>query len=395
MSSLLTNLFKTSKTPAELVRSTLKHIALLTEKKDEKEVKASTEKLSQNLSGMKVMMYGDGEHEAKQENIDALVAEIFKCDIMLQLLLNIRRFEFEARKDVAQIFMFLLRRGKQNQAVDYVLAHPEIAQILVQGYDDPELALNCGQILRECLRHEVLCSHLLSDAQLFDPFFQYVQKMNFDVASDAFATFKLLLTKHKSLASKFLEDNYAHVFSQYNSLLQSENYVTKRQSLKLLSEVILDRSNFSIMMRYINDPENLKIMMNLLRGPSRAVQYEAFHVFKVFVANPNKSKPVLEILQRNQAKLIEFLEKFHTDKENEQFTEEKQLLLATLTALPPLASSSAISASSPASGSVAGEPLEFAPLPLEPGTAGSLDVSAGAPLEDYPPLDTEPPEQNL
>ena len=68
------------------------------------------------------------------------------------------------------------------------------------------------------------------------------------------------------------------------------------------------------MMRYINDPENLKIMMNLLRGPSRAVQYEGFHVFKVFVANPNKSNPVLEILQRNQAKLIDFLDKFHTDK---------------------------------------------------------------------------------
>ena len=55
----------------------------------------STEKLSQNLSGMKVMIYGDGEHEAKQENIDALVSEIFKTDILLQLLLNIRRFEFE------------------------------------------------------------------------------------------------------------------------------------------------------------------------------------------------------------------------------------------------------------------------------------------------------------
>lgn len=44
---------------------------------------------------MKVMIYGDGEHEAKQENIDALVSEIFKTDILLQLLLNIRRFEFE------------------------------------------------------------------------------------------------------------------------------------------------------------------------------------------------------------------------------------------------------------------------------------------------------------
>lgn len=41
------------------------------------------------------------------------------------------------------------------------------------------------------------------------------------------------------------------VFSKYNSLLMSENYVTRRQSLKLLGEILLDRSNFDIMMKYI------------------------------------------------------------------------------------------------------------------------------------------------
>jgi hypothetical protein len=34
-------------------------------------------------------------------------------------------------------------------------------------------------------------------------------------------------------------------------MLQSENYVLRRQSLKLLSEFLLDRENFPIMMRYI------------------------------------------------------------------------------------------------------------------------------------------------
>jgi calcium binding protein 39 len=41
------------------------------------------------------------------------------------------------------------------------------------------------------------------------------------------------------------------VFAKYNSLLMSENYVTRRQSLKLLGEILLDRSNFEIMMKYI------------------------------------------------------------------------------------------------------------------------------------------------
>jgi hypothetical protein len=39
----------------------------------------------------------------------------------------------------------------------------------------------------------------------------------------------------------------------YAALLASENYVLKRQSLKLLSEFLLERENFKIMMRYIAD----------------------------------------------------------------------------------------------------------------------------------------------
>ena len=35
---------------------------------------------------------------------------------------------------------------------------------------------------------------------------------------------------------------------------------------------------------------------------------------KVFVANPNKSKAILDILLRNREKLIDFLTKFHTDR---------------------------------------------------------------------------------
>lgn len=41
------------------------------------------------------------------------------------------------------------------------------------------------------------------------------------------------------------------MFDKYNILLRSANYVTRRQSLKLLGELLLDRANFQVMMRYI------------------------------------------------------------------------------------------------------------------------------------------------
>lgn len=37
------------------------------------------------------------------------------------------------------------------------------------------------------------------------------------------------------------------VFAKYKTLLSSDNYVTKRMSLKLLGEILLDRSNFNVM----------------------------------------------------------------------------------------------------------------------------------------------------
>ena len=54
--------------------------------------------------------------------------------------------------------------------------------------------------------------------------------------------------------------------------------------------------------------------MTLLRDKSRSIQFEAFHVFKVFVANPKKTQPIMDILIRNKDKLIVFLNNFHNDK---------------------------------------------------------------------------------
>lgn len=35
---------------------------------------------------------------------------------------------------------------------------------------------------------------------------------------------------------------------------------------------------------------------------------------QIFVANPNKTQPIRDILIKNKAKLVEFLENFHTDR---------------------------------------------------------------------------------
>jgi calcium binding protein 39 len=83
------------------------------------------------------------------------------------------------------------------------------------------------------------------------------------------------------MVAEYLEKNYDRFFASYSKLVLSSNYVTKRQSLKLLGEILLDRTNFNVMTKYISNEANLKVMMNLLRDKSKNIQFEAFHVFKV------------------------------------------------------------------------------------------------------------------
>lgn len=82
----------------------------------------------------------------------------------------------------------------------------------------------------------------------------------------------------------YLATNFGLFFSKFNStLVQSDSYVTKRQSIKLLGELLLDRANYNVMMAYVESGENLKLCMKLLRDDRKMVQYEGFHVFKVCV----------------------------------------------------------------------------------------------------------------
>lgn len=57
-------------------------------------------------------------------------------------------------------------------------------------YENPEVALNCGMMLRECVRHEPLAKVILYSEEFYS-FFKYVEMSTFDVASDGFATFKV------------------------------------------------------------------------------------------------------------------------------------------------------------------------------------------------------------
>ena len=71
------------------------------------------------------------------------------------------------------------------------------------------------------------------------------------------------MLKHRVLVAEFLNSNYEHFFKKYGELLQTRNYATLRQSLKLLSELLLGRDNFSVLQKYISDEQNLKVSIQV------------------------------------------------------------------------------------------------------------------------------------
>ena len=261
---------------------------------------------------MKVILHGDDEVEPQPDQITQLAQEIYSTDCLYYLVVNLRKLDFDSRKDVVILFLTLLRRTMANKSptVDYLVhSKPEIITMLIKGPENLEIGLICGQILRDCIKFEVINRFVLYSPSFYN-FFKYVQIPTFEIATDAMMTLHELLTTHRKLVSEFLGNNYDVFITAINKLITSKNYVTKRQSVKLLNELVSQRSNQQFLSKFFDDANNLKLTMLLLSDKLKNLQLEGFHTLKFFVANPKRSQKVTDILIKNKANFIEFFKTF-------------------------------------------------------------------------------------
>lgn len=143
------------------------------------------------------MLYGTSDAEPQTDIVvSQLAQELYNSNLLLLLIQNLNRIDFEGKKDVAQVFNNVLRRqiGTRSPTVEYICTKPEILFTLMAGYEHQDIALNCGTMLRECARYEALAKIMLYSDEFFN-FFQYVEVSTFDIASDAFSTFKVSFLK--------------------------------------------------------------------------------------------------------------------------------------------------------------------------------------------------------
>ena len=105
--------------------------------------------------------------EPAPELIAQLAQETYNTDLLFLLVQNVARFEFEERKDIVQIFNNLLRRqiGSRWPTVEYLSAKHEVIFAALAGYENEDVGLNTGMILKEMLKHEQLAKVLLYSDQ--------------------------------------------------------------------------------------------------------------------------------------------------------------------------------------------------------------------------------------
>lgn len=323
------------------------------------------EDLAKQLAHTKLIVQGTQEVDSSPDQVNSLIQAIIQEDLLFELARSIRLLPFESRKDTQTIFSHILRfrplpaSDGDPPVITYIAHHrPEVVVELCRGYGYSQSAMPCGTILREALKFDVVAAIILCDESregepairlrdlllntqqsgngIFWEFFEWIDRGSFEVSADAFTTFREILTRHKGLVAGYLATNFDLFFSRYNNaLVQSDSYVTKRQSIKLLGEILLDRAHYNVMTAYVDSGEHLKLCMKLLKDDRKMVQYEGFHVFKVFVANPNKSVAVQRILINNRERLLKFLPKFLEDRtDDDQFTDEKSFLVRQIELLP-------------------------------------------------------------
>ncbi len=268
----------------------------------------------------------------------ALVQLMIQPDVNLPLLLllSIMHLGFEYRKLVVTLFKHCFKADEAFR--DYCcIERLLVLDFLFEGYTPArrDICVNCHNMLDECVTRDPRAVDRLLRSRFLASFFEsYALSTDFEVQSKALALLSRALKQHPKTTAKFLKDpeNRSAFFVRYNDVLNTGNYVSTVQLLSLLSDLLMVRKNRKVMVAYVSEKANLMVIMKLLRHKSASIAYEAFHVFKIFVANPAKPDRVLFVFTQNSKKLIKFMKKFQNvrNADEPEFAEEKQTVIDSL-----------------------------------------------------------------
>lgn len=165
--------------------------------------------------------------EINPEQVHSLVLSIMEDDYLLRLAIALRRVPFEARRDIQLILSYVLRyvppgAGNTTEPMALNLIVHRCPQVLVElcnAYKFKDCSAAAGTVIKEVIKNaDAQAIILFDDGQepgssfqgveginqdrkqsgngSFWRFFDYIDKSTFEVAADAFTTFRVSFHSH-------------------------------------------------------------------------------------------------------------------------------------------------------------------------------------------------------
>ena len=322
------NLFRKMR-PAVIVS---KAITALKEFRGSQQTEARHEELlgiiNKNFTRMTEILYKKKEGDEASARALQLVVDITHTNFITLGLKCMILLPVEERKQFTIIFTGSIthQTGSEYPLVIWIQRKPKTLKILIDFYHHPELAVCAGEMLRLCVKHEVLASHLLT-SECLETLFTFFSVPHFDVSADSFATFRELMLKAPQ-AKEYLQTNSQNIIDRLHNSLDETNYAACRQSLKLIGEIISTYECFKD--KYLSNGQNLIKIMKLMSSSYHNISLEAFHVFKLFVLYDKKPEAVVKILRANADKLIEYIHELLQNNQDQELEREKEHLIVQL-----------------------------------------------------------------
>ncbi|XP_075678568.1 calcium-binding protein 39-like [Dermatophagoides pteronyssinus] len=194
--------------------------------------------------------------------IENSIHKLIESNILNLLVDSIPNIGFEEKKLARIILTNSLTIDVKNNKiiVEYFCdSSNQILHSLVKSYEygKSDVTLNCGCILRFAAQFEPIIFKILQ-SNFFHNFFDYMRQSSsypFDVTMDVFYTFKTLMSKHKKSTTEILVMDSDNFFESLIKLLEhaelTEDYVTKRQTLEVLTEIFSGPERFDLREKFI------------------------------------------------------------------------------------------------------------------------------------------------
>jgi hypothetical protein len=286
------------------------------------------EKLLSNPSGRaRLQVRGGGKKKnslvgsASQQDASLRATNMY-LDILVDgtlskwVLTHLQLFSASCRHDIVQIYTFV-NRNKRSKMIftAYLLStNPVILSTLLQNFPDPSVGRTSSTLVQEFIRSEPVCARVLKEKVLHLPMFAFCKSTDFDLATEAFSTVITLFTKHPATAVKHMISKYDEFIELYNTLLRSKQYITVRQALRGMHDILQSKQHFKFLIRYVNDPAQLHVILRSLFGKTQSTKLEAFAIFRIFVANPKKQQGVIDSMVEHMDRILALLDSLEVPK---------------------------------------------------------------------------------